>query len=446
MRNYIIAIALFCSATGSRSLPAGDNAAADGFAETLLRKLKVMPPAKCTCQDGFTLIDGTCTRSIETDPQEVCHIGSMVEGLCVMPAEAVMQCPEEYITACTKKDLAQSPCCAKSQTAEKIAHCRDGTEFHEGHCTRVLTHQPVVECPVGFGLSHEGLLCVKEEIGQPTPVCAPPDALSAEGDSCITTVEQGFEYVCPDEFECIASTHKKKKYSPLCSACARTTEAPPHCGCPEGQIAVEGFCYDAETYALCQNRRVPPRKQAPSKKQPVAYPSKDIPEPEIDCKPIGPIICDCDRPFSLECAGEVCRCLHREVLPVTPICRGQLDEGGNCIALAQKRPMYTCAEGFTCDVIDKKGQCRCTRMLTAEPTSRCLVGEPHGHKCIEVVKEEKIFDCPPGYIETCCEDRCTCTKTHLAMRQVKCEEGAVSIQGDCAFVSKPSAGCYEVTS
>lgn len=69
MRNYTIAIALFCSATGSRSLPAGDNAAADGFAETLLRKLKVMPPAKCTCQDGFTLIDGTCTRSIETDPQ-----------------------------------------------------------------------------------------------------------------------------------------------------------------------------------------------------------------------------------------------------------------------------------------------------------------------------------------------------------------------------------------
>lgn len=368
-----------------------------------------------------------------------------MDGLCVMPAQAVLQCPDHYITVCKKKDGAESPCCAKPQTAEKIARCPDGTEFQDGHCTRLLAHQPVAECPLGFGLSEHGTQCIKEELGMPAPTCVPPDVLSPEGDSCITTTEQGFEYVCPDEYECISHTiKKKKKYSPLCSACAKTTEALPNCGCPEGLQEVDGFCYEPDIYALCQSRRAVPRKQAPSKKQPV-YPSKEAPEPEIDCKPVGPVTCECALPFSLECAGDLCRCLHRQVLPTMPICRGEIDEAGNCLTQAKKRLLYTCPEGFTCDVVDKKGQCQCTRVVVAEPLSRCLTGEPHDNKCIEVIREEKVVECPPGYTEKCCDNQCSCTKTHLAVRQVKCEDGAVSIQGQCAYVSKPSPGCFEVS-
>lgn len=370
-----------------------------------------------------------------------------MDGLCVMPAQAVIQCPDHYITVCNKKDRLESPCCAKPVTAERISICPNGTEFQDGYCTRFIAHQPIVECPVGFGLTETGTQCVQEEIGEPVPICVPPDVLSPDGDSCITTVEKGFEYVCPDDYACISySIKKKKKYSPMCSACAKTTETLPRCGCPPGLQEVEGFCYDPDIYALCQTRPMVPRKQAPSKNQ-IAYPSKDVPEPEpeIDCSPVAPVACQCQLPFSLECSGKLCRCLHREVLPTMPICRGELDEGGNCLIGAKKQPGYTCQEGFTCDVINKKGQCRCARILVADPISRCLVGEPHDNRCIEVIKEDKVVECPPGYNDDCCDNQCQCTKTLMAVRQIKCEDGAVNIQGQCAYVSKPSPGCYEVS-
>ena len=70
MKYCTVAITLFCSVSRSRSLEAGDdNVTPDGYAETLLRQLKAMPPAKCTCQDEYTLRDGMCVRSVEVEPQ-----------------------------------------------------------------------------------------------------------------------------------------------------------------------------------------------------------------------------------------------------------------------------------------------------------------------------------------------------------------------------------------
>lgn len=70
MRHYIIAVTLFCSAAGSRSLAVEDgNATANGFAEATMRRLKEMPPTKCACQEGYTLADGTCIRTTESEPQ-----------------------------------------------------------------------------------------------------------------------------------------------------------------------------------------------------------------------------------------------------------------------------------------------------------------------------------------------------------------------------------------
>lgn len=278
-------------------------------------------------------------------------------------------------------------------------------------------------------------------------MCAHPDTLSPEGDSCLTTVEQGFEYICPDGYECIAHSLKKHKhYSPICSACAKTLEKHPICGCEEGQEELDGFCYEAGTFELCQSRRGLPRKQAPPKKKVVhpKYPAKEPHEPEVNCKPLCRVSCTCDHPYTIQCADNMCTCINREIIPVIPVCRGQTDEDGNCIAQVQKRLLYQCAEGFTCDVVNKKGRCNCVRVTTAEPTMRCAAGQPHEDKCVEVIREPKLVDCPRGYSETCCDNKCSCTKTTLATREVKCAAGAVSIQGECAFVSKPSAGCEEV--
>lgn len=70
MKHSMVAVTLFCSVSGSRTLKAGDDHAfTDGFTEALLRQLKVMPPAKCRCPDGYVLHDGTCIQSIEVEAQ-----------------------------------------------------------------------------------------------------------------------------------------------------------------------------------------------------------------------------------------------------------------------------------------------------------------------------------------------------------------------------------------
>lgn len=324
-----------------------------------------------------------------------------MEGLCITPAEQVLQCPEEHITVCKHKDRAESPCCAKGLTADKVAYCREGTErTHDGRCMRSLAHKPLVECPPGYGLSHHGTQCVKEERGEASPVCAPPDVLSPEGDSCLTTVGEGFQYVCPEGYECVThsrhSMKKMKHFSPTCSACAKTTEAQPTCGCPEGQREVEGSCYDEEAYEYCQSRSSLPRKQAPPTKNPIpTVPTKDKSEEVFSCLPLGRVACTCELPYELQCTGHLCTCINTELVPVVPI-------------------------------------------------TRCLVGEMQGDKCIEFIQEPQSLECPPGYTETCCEDKCSCTKTSLALREVRCASGAVHIQGQCVYVSKPSPGCEEV--
>ena len=312
---------------------------------------------------------------------------------------------------------------------------------------RILSQRALVECPPGYGLSHHGTQCIKEERGQASPVCAPPDVLSPDGDSCLTTIQQGYEYVCPDGYQCV-SHHLKQHHhkSPVCSACAKTTEALPTCGCPEGQTEVEGACYDEEEYASCQFRRSGPRKQAPPTKMThgkAPPPTKGKEEAPI-CKALGPVSCTCEQGFNLECSNNFCTCINRELIPTVPVCNGEVDENGICLGQAKKRLLYQCAEGYTCDVVNHHGRCNCVRVLTAEPTTRCLVGELKGDKCIDVAQEPPVVGCPPGYEETCCEGLCSCTKTTLAMREVRCPEGAVNVNGECLYVSKPSAGCEEV--
>lgn len=371
----------------------------------------------------------------------------MVDGLCVTPAPQVLQCPHDYVTVCKNKDRSESPCCAKEETAEKAARCRDGTDSHDGRCTRILARERVHECPPGHALmSSHGTQCIKQEYGEAAPACVYPDELSPEGDSCLTTIQQGFEYICPDEYECVArSLKKKKKYSPLCSACVKIEKAQPTCGCPEGQDEFNGFCYEAGTYEFCQSRKGLPQKQAPPRKK--GYTAVELydQQPEVNCKPLGHVTCTCDLPFSLQGSGESSTCIHRDLIPAVPICRGQTDENGNCIAQVQKRVLYECAEGFTCDVVNKKGRCNCVRLTAVEPTKRCASGEEREDKCIEIIEEPKILECPQGYSETCCDNICTCTKTTLAVREIHCAPGAVSIQGDCAYVSKPSTSCEGVS-
>lgn len=384
--------------------------------------------------------------------QELCRSGQMVDGLCITPATPILQCPDEHIAVCKKKDRAESPCCARAETAERIARCRDGAESHDGQCTRVLAHAPINECPPGYALSAHETRCIKEEFGVASPLCVYPDVLSPEADSCLTTVQQGFQYVCPDGFECVAYSKKKyKHWSPVCSACEKIEEAIPFCGCGEGQEEIDGFCYEGGLQDVCMTRKGMPRKQAPPKKKhspPPPPPMKEkdiIEEPEVDCKPLGRVSCICEHPFTLQCEHNSCKCIHRESAPLVPVCRGNTDEDGNCIAQVQKRLLYECAEGFTCDPTDKKGRCRCIRITSAEPTTRCASGKEHEGKCIEVMTEPLIVECPHGFAENCCDDRCTCTRTSLVTREVKCSPGAVSIQGDCAYVSKPSPGCDEVS-
>lgn len=369
----------------------------------------------------------------------------MVDDLCVIPAAPVLQCPDDHITVCNHKDRVEAPCCAKGETAERVAHCRDGAESHDGQCMRMLGHEIVHDCPPGHALSIHKTECIKEELGEIAPTCIYPDVLSPEGDSCLTTVEQGFEYVCPEGYECVSHS-LKKHMSPICSACAKTQETSPACGCCEDQEEFEGYCYDAGTHELCQARRGLPRKQAPPKKH-HHYPSKDPydHEPEVDCKPLGRVSCTCEHPFTLHCNDGSCTCINREIIPVVPVCRGHTDEQGNCIAQVQKRLLYHCSEGFTCDTINKKGECQCIRISSAKPTKRCVSGEEHYGKCVEFIQEPSVVDCPHGYSENCCEGICSCTKTSLAVRELRCDSGAVSIQGECAYVSKPSAGCDEVS-
>lgn len=70
MKYWMAAIALFCSVSGSRSLKAGDDyATVDGLAEALHRQLKVVAPAKCNCHDGYAMRDGSCIRSVESEPE-----------------------------------------------------------------------------------------------------------------------------------------------------------------------------------------------------------------------------------------------------------------------------------------------------------------------------------------------------------------------------------------
>ncbi|KAL8444237.1 hypothetical protein Emag_005594 [Eimeria magna] len=448
MKNCMAAITLFCTVSGSRALKAGDSyATADGFREAVLRQLKVMPPAKCTCQEGYVMRDGSCIRTVESHPQEVCLTGTIVEGLCITPAPPVLQCPDDHITVCKKKDRAESPCCAKGEVSEKISRCRDGTDPHDGQCTRMLAYAMLHECPPGYALSLHGTQCVREESGEAAPTCVAPDVLSPEGDACLTDVQQGAEYVCPEDYECVSYFKKKYKHkSPLCSACAKTQQTHPICGCPEGQEEVDGFCYEAGTQEMCLSRRGAPRKQAPPTKY-AGPPAKDKDtyeeEPEINCKALGRPACSCEPPFILQCDDQPCTCIHRQTIPTIPVCRGHLDEEGNCIAQVKKRLLYRCPEGFTCDVVNKKGRCNCVRVSTVEPTTRCAGGEEHDGRCIEVIEEPKILECPPGYSENCCDDICACTKTTLTHREVKCAPGAISIQGECAYVSKPSAGCDE---
>lgn len=69
MKNCMVALTLFCSVSGSRALKAGGSyATTSGFQEAVLRQLKVMPPAKCKCPDGYEMRDNTCVQMIETDP------------------------------------------------------------------------------------------------------------------------------------------------------------------------------------------------------------------------------------------------------------------------------------------------------------------------------------------------------------------------------------------
>lgn len=420
MKYCMVAVTLFCSASGSRALKAGDNYATDGtdeFREALLRQLK-----------------------------EICRSGRMVDDLCVTPAQPVLQCPDDHITVCNHKDRAEAPCCAKGETAERVAHCRDGAESHDGQCMRMLRHELAHECPPGHALSIHKTECIKEELGEAAPMCIYPDVLSPEGDSCLTTVEQGFEYVCPEGYECVSHSLKKHK-SPICSACAKTEEMIPTCGCGEDQEEFEGHCYDAGVHELCQARRGLPRKQAPPKKKDHHYPSKEPyeHEPEVDCKPLGRVTCTCEHPYNLDCNDHSCICINREIIPVVPVCRGQTDEHGNCIAQVQKRLLYQCSEGFTCDTVNKKGECQCTRISSVKPTKRCITGEEHEGKCVELVQEPSVVECPHGYSEHCCDDICSCTKTSLAVREVRCGAGAVSVEGECAYVSKPSSCCDEVS-
>ncbi|OEH78485.1 oocyst wall protein [Cyclospora cayetanensis] len=369
----------------------------------------------------------------------------MVDGLCITPAAPVLECPNGYINICKAKDRAESPCCAKGHTAEKIARCREGMQSQDGYCTSIVAHEAVTECPAGYALINHGLQCIKQERGQAAAACVAPDVLSAEGDSCLRTMQQGYEYICPDEYQCIAYAHTKKKYSPVCSACAKTTEMQPLCGCPEGQIEVQGYCFEEDVYGVCQRHQGMPRKQAPSKRQPVKPTKKGEEAPEPSCSPVGRVSCSCEESYTLHCTSNICTCINREIIPVVPICRGELDESGKCMAQVKTPLLYTCAEGFTCDVVNKKGRCHCVRVAIAEPSARCAAGEPHKGKCMEVVREQKIVECPQGYSETCCDNHCSCTKTHLATREVKCASGAVSIQGECVYVSQPSPGCEVVS-
>lgn len=447
MKYCVASVFFFCSVSGSRSLKdVDDYATTDGFTEALRRQLKVMPPCatQCTCPDGYTERNGSCFRSVDTDPQEVCRQGKMVDDLCVTPAPSILQCPEEHITICREKDRAESPCCAKTETADRVSRCREGAKSQQGHCVRTLSHPLVNYCPAEYALNAGGTECIKQEFGKASPLCVAPDVLSPEGDSCLTTVQEGFQYICPDGYECVAQSMKKSKtFSPICSACAKTEETQPDCRCPEDQEEVDGFCYEAGTSAACQSRLTVPLKQAQLKKKGVPAKERGKGSEVVNCKPLGRISCTCNHPYKLQCDGNNCTCIHTETIPPTPICKGYTDADGNCLSQVQKRLLYECAEGFTCDVVDKKGRCHCVRITSVAPVQRCAAGTHEDGKCLEVVKEPQIVECPSGHTETCCDSICTCTKTTLAVRDIKCAVGAVSIQGECVYVSKPSAGCAE---
>lgn len=410
-------------------------------------------------------------KAIEHSLEDFCRTGDVVDELCVTPVPPVLNCPENFFTACTDEENAEASCCAKGETISKSELCRDGSKEQDGTCKRIIVRPAKLACPPHHALGmvgDKGLQCILQETGGVSATCRPPDTLSPEGDACIATVEEGFQYVCPEGYQCSAAPlmekkHEKKKGN-FCASCLKLFEAEPKCACPDGEEESEGFCFESGALETCRARRqaaanrpgkgvtAPPGKAAvrppgkatarpPGKAAVSAENAENESSPEVKCKPLSRILCTCEETFMLSCSGSNCTCIKKEEIPVNPECRGTPTESGGCTVQVQKAPYYECAEGFSCEVVDKHGRCTCVNTTSVEPHLECDSGLREGDKCIEIVNETKTLECPPGFAEACISTGCSCMKTILARRIQQCPLGAVSIQGLCATVATPFTGC-----